>query len=51
MKVLVVLKQRWALPYRPGVYLFPAGVIDAIGGVDVPFLFPARDTHTGLYNT
>jgi hypothetical protein len=29
MKVLTVLKQRWELPYRPGVYLFPAGVIDA----------------------
>src|SRR5262245_58569851 len=29
MKVLSLLKQRWALPYRPGVYLFPAGVIDA----------------------
>src|SRR4051812_5185345 len=28
MKVLSVLKQRWGLPYRPGVYLFPAGVID-----------------------
>jgi hypothetical protein len=29
MKVLSVLKQRWKLPYKPGVYLFPAGVIDA----------------------
>jgi hypothetical protein len=29
MRVLAVVKQRWALPYKPGVYLFPAGVIDA----------------------
>jgi hypothetical protein len=29
MKVMAILKERWALPYRPGVYLFPAGVIDA----------------------
>jgi hypothetical protein len=29
MKVLAVMKRRWALPYKPGVYLFPAGVIDA----------------------
>jgi hypothetical protein len=29
LKVLTILKRWWALPYRPGVYLFPAGVIDA----------------------
>jgi hypothetical protein len=27
--VLSSLRQKWLLPYRPGVYLFPAGVVDA----------------------
>src|SRR5258706_3877794 len=29
MQILATLRRGWSLPYRPGTYLFPVGVIDA----------------------